>query len=170
MTGDRKRVLYEWYKSHHICTQCLREDATPGRTLCPDCAEKNRDRAARRRAAKRDEINLQQKQRNLKLRENGLCRCGRPARPGKALCIECAVKDNRKTIERRHARGQTMPLGLRKELHICLRCQKPAVEGYCYCEEHRAKQREHMAKAIADEKRQEAIEYWKRTMILPRRG
>ena len=83
------------------------------------------------------------------MKEKGLCRCGRPARPGKVQCSECALKDARRTLERRHSSGKTMPLGLRKELHICLRCLKPAMPGYCFCEEHLAKQREYMAKAIA---------------------
>jgi hypothetical protein len=141
--------MYDWYKSHHICTRCRRETAVPGRILCPDCAAKSRIKAAERRAVKRDEINRKQREWNIRKKEQGLCRCGRPARPGKVQCLECALRDNRRKTERQHANTQVMPLGLRKELHICLRCLKPAVAGYCYCEEHLAKQREYMSKAIA---------------------
>ena len=141
--------LYWWYKAHNICTQCRKEEAVPGRTLCPECAEKSRARAAERRAAKRDEINREQKERNKRMKEKGLCRCGRPARPGKVQCLECALRDNRRTLARRHSSGRTLPHGLRQELRICRRCSKPAVPGYYFCEEHLAKQREYMAKAIS---------------------
>ena len=141
--------LYWWYKAHNICTQCRKEETVPGRTLCPECAEKSRIRAAERRAAKRDEINREQKEWNRRMKEKGLCRCGRPARPGKVQCLECALRDNRRTLARRHSSGRTLPHGLRQELHICRRCSKPAVPGYYFCEEHLAKQREYMAKAIA---------------------
>ena len=137
--------MYDWYKSHHICTRCRKETAVPGRTLCPDCAAQSRIKAAERRAVKRDEINQKYKEWNIQKKEQGLCRCGRPARPGKVQCVECALRDRKRRLSKQKA----MPLGLRKELHICLRCLKPVVPGYCYCEEHLAKQREYMAKAIA---------------------
>jgi hypothetical protein len=160
---------YEWYKEHHICTQCLKETAMPGRTLCYECAEKSIERGLAYRTKNRESIRAKSRADYIKRKEKGLCRCGRPAREGKSLCAICAAKDNKRHIERRHSAGKTMPLGLRKELHICLRCEKTAVEGYCYCAEHLQKQRAYISKAVEvgkhNEKVKAARRYIKRSMF-----
>lgn len=49
------REQYEWYKSHGICVQCHKTDATHG-VLCEECAFKNKKRIMIKRKLEYEKI------------------------------------------------------------------------------------------------------------------
>jgi hypothetical protein len=57
----------------------------------------------------RERVNKQQAKRFATLRDKGLCRCGKPARPGMTLCARCGVQNNvrvRRRYDQLVANGQ----------------------------------------------------------------
>lgn len=36
------KETYRWYKAHGVCVKCHHRDAMQDSTMCPECAEKNR--------------------------------------------------------------------------------------------------------------------------------
>lgn len=154
--GDK--ASYYWYKSHGICVGCKTEYAEAGKTLCFDCLEKARIKQAEYRKKNVDKIRKQARERDKKLKELGLCRCGRPVEKGKVLCRECANKNNRRKCEKQHKEGKFYAEGIRAELGICRRCQEKVVDGYSYCQKHLEEQRKIMLNA----KKQQPIEVRKR--------
>ena len=96
---------YAFYKSHGICPVCRTAALAPGRAACEDCLEAERIRNARRRAALTEEqhaaYTARQRQNTAKMRARrkaaGLCLdCGKPAEPGRVLCLECKVRRKEK--------------------------------------------------------------------------
>ena len=100
---------YQWYKSHHICVWCHRNDATKGMVTCLDCREKEHeyDRQRKQKAlvnetpehkAKRLQVT---KARRERLKAQGVCIwCGkRKALQGKQHCLECSIKRKRANRE-----------------------------------------------------------------------
>jgi hypothetical protein len=131
-----KQEMYEWYKGHGICPQCRIQDAEPGKTLCFDCLEKARVRANKYNKKHVKEKSQRDRERYYKRKEEGRCvKCGKPSLKG-TLCVECAVKNNRRGNERNHKEGKCFPDGLRTELGICKWCNEKAVDGSIYCEKH----------------------------------
>lgn len=131
---------YYWYKEHHICVKCHQQDARPNCVTCYDCADKEaiyREQTYRLPTKKSREY-----KRNLyKVRkEAGICtRCGKKkASKGLTTCIDCRTKTNRNANDRR----KLLNAQKRKYLGICLRCNNPVVDGYCYCEEHLKRQQQ----------------------------
>jgi len=137
---------YYWYRAHNICPRCKQNDAIPGQVLCPECAEK----ARKYRTAHRDRENARKRERRAQRKEQGLCMCGKPARPGRTKCLECFLRDRRTT-----KRKETKPIWLRREQGICLRCDEKAVEGRTLCAHHLelARQSVKVAKAAWYERR-----------------
>lgn len=92
------REEYAWFKEHRICPACRHAKAAPGRVLCDECLEKQRETDKIRRKNKdRAQANAYQKERRERLKANGICfRCGkRKAVSGKTMCYECAIKYRR---------------------------------------------------------------------------
>lgn len=100
---------YQWYKAHHICVRCHRNDATKGMVTCLDCREKEHeyDRQRKQKAlanepqehkAKRLQV---AKARRERLKAQGLCIwCGKhKALSGKQHCLECSIKRKRANRE-----------------------------------------------------------------------
>lgn len=62
---------YRWYRDHHICVRCHREEAVPGRVMCPDCMAWSRKYDAKRRAKNRETINRNYMKRIHRRKEQG---------------------------------------------------------------------------------------------------
>ena len=95
---------YWFWKNKGRCTNCHCRDAltVSGRALCKVCAEKKKIRALK--YAQTHDVNAVKREWYRRKREAGLCvKCGKPAIPGKARCVECAVKqkkaDNNETSD-----------------------------------------------------------------------
>lgn len=164
---------YRWYRDHHICVRCHKEDAVPGRVMCPDCMAWSRMYNAKRRAKNRETINRNYMKRIHRRKEQGICyRCNSPAVPGKTMCAKCARKDLERKREKRIAAG-CMPAWERKELGICLRCNEKVVPGHGYCEKHLEEYRGYIKKAKAaamvSPRIQEIRKWMNKAMIMPKR-
>ena len=140
------RARYHRLKDAGLCVECGKLPAVEGSTKCLDCRERSRERC-RKSDAKRTK-NHERQAAIKRLREGylakGLCyQCGkRPHVVGKRYCQRCI---NRAKINSHRAymkKTRFFSYGMRKELGICLRCNEPVVEGYCFCEKHLEEQRE----------------------------
>lgn len=139
----RKHDNYEWAKARGLCTQCMKERAAKGRTMCLVCLSVSAERNAKCNA-KLDEFTRnerkaknREKMRNLyqERRKNGQCtRCGKPA-DGKSFCNECRLKRRRGYMERRTIKPEWQ----------CKKCDEPSVDGYCFCEKHLKENRDLIA-------------------------
>ena len=138
--------FYEWYKEHHVCVGCRKEQAAPGRIRCFDCLEKERARQAKIRANRSDEehARILEKTREAQhrliqeRRENGLCvKCGKKVMQGKRLCLECSIRErraNRKAWKKRQAAKAYVKTDFSPG--TCSLCNKPALPGKKLCEYH----------------------------------
>ena len=124
----------EWAKENGICVNCFKEKAFNGRTMCPECLDKNKERSEKTRSTTSKE------QRRLYLKRKrdlciafGVCRecLKRPARVG-LKCIECHVKE----VKRQEKRRKYIPRNIRTELGLCYFCGNVAVKGKKTCEKH----------------------------------
>lgn len=167
---------YEWYKAHHICPRCGQADAAPGRTLCFDCLEKDRERNLKRYYELSDaekETHLKKesilnKERYKRHKENGICvRCLKKATHG-LYCYEHSIREKRKSSERsqtqkleRHERGLIPKF--RKENKLCLWCASPLrEEDNFYCSTCMEKKRKYAANASQYSPwKQEIDVFWK---------
>lgn len=125
---------YVWHKEHGICPACRHAKASPGRVLCDECLEKQRETDRIRRKNKdRTQVNSYQKERRERLKASGMCfRCGkRKAECGKTMCSECAIKYRRWDREwhSKHSRHF-------KETGQCQWCDSMAIPGKNYCQKH----------------------------------
>ena len=148
----RCKARYDWLKANGYCVRCGREKAEKGRVTCMTCNANVRDRnriyMREYRRTHLDECRARESAYREKLKSEGRCvHCGAPS-DGKRLCRRCLNKQLAWARKRRNALG----IQLRKELGICLRCDKPAVEGYYHCEHHLALLRKNLAE-IARQKR-----------------
>lgn len=95
-----------WYKSRFICVQCGAADAEPARTLCKECAQKQKRNTEKSDPGRRRDYANTVK-RKADRYAAGLCtNCGkRPHRDGFKTCEYCAKKqrewDMNKRVKRR---------------------------------------------------------------------
>lgn len=122
--------VYEYYKSHHICTNCGNADAVRGETLCPDCRELNRARGLRWYHNLDDEAkqaeSAKKKQRREDWKTTGKCqRCGHPLETWSKYksCETCRAKMRRYYENNR--KPETLPAVLRNSYEYCYLCCKP---------------------------------------------
>ena len=136
--NTRDRELYHWYKDHHICVGCHREDAMPGRTKCEECSLKEAEKKKRYR--ERDKSRCLSRKKRLEKstyairREKGLCvRCGKASRyNGNLTCIDCTLKNRREAEEKRQRKRKKTDF----RDGLCACCNNPVVPGHKLCEEH----------------------------------
>lgn len=138
-------TYYEWYKNAGICVKCHKENATPGRTMCFDCLEKDKVKAEKWREehheyakayyARRKEIREEKK-------VSGICLyCRKPATHG-FYCYECSIKWKRAGQKHNEKmRLNRLERGLipekRKTEGLCLWCGQPAIPKLNCCQKHR---------------------------------
>lgn len=130
--------IQEWrkmLKKHHLCRECKQQDAytLAGRSLCAECAEKERERASAYRAIpeNRKKMHAAAKAKKAMRRMNAKCStCGRPLENGKyKTCAYCRAKQRKFNVRRlRRAGVQSRTEG------ICWQCNKePVMDGHKLC-------------------------------------
>ena len=129
--AEYAKDYYDFYKSHHICTNCRRERAINGLTLCWRCrldrAESDAIRWRTRTEEERKEMIKNSTERSRRIREErkkaGVCAvCGtRKPKKGRVTCEICLANRARKAKERRIEKGG-MPWEIRIDGHHCYRC------------------------------------------------
>lgn len=86
------RERYHWFKQHHFCTNCSKQDAFTlnGRTLCFECREKKKIQKSQKN---KDVQQARDKDKYEKLKSAGICvQCkSRKANPGKVRCPVCTA-------------------------------------------------------------------------------
>ena len=127
-----RNEIKEYRKSKHICTQCGKVEADPGKTICLMCKMDNRERcqkANKKRNADpayREKHSALMKARSERCREDHLCiDCGKALAPfeTKTRCCECLIKNNRAS-ELRNRKAGRLPFFLRGNGTYCYTCTK----------------------------------------------
>lgn len=134
MTEAEWRALQ---RKHHICPSCGKQDAytLAGRTMCAECAERERLRAEKRRETAGDILRHRQAEIRRKRAEEGKCtRCGRNTDGVHKLCLECRLQTARMKRERMHRKG-SMTWEQRVSGFVCFYCGGEPMEGRKICEE-----------------------------------
>lgn len=125
--------------------RCREVEKVPGRNYCLDCLIRMREqKKAYRQKHHEEQLHkqlLRNKARTEALYSKGLCvQCGkREHLPGKKHCQRCLNKAkirSKKRYAREVSKGMHIPIQIRKEIGMCLRCNEQAVVGYCLCPKH----------------------------------
>ena len=152
MTEAEYRALK---KKHHICPHCGKQDAytLAGRTLCAECAERERVRkeTSRKAPEARKKENEYAKAERARRRAANLCLyCGkRPAAQGHTMCGVCLAKQRRYKNRRDREKGRRM-WDERTNGTGCFMCGEPCVEGKKLCEKHMIQRIENLRKSNPD--------------------
>ena len=131
------KETYHWFKDHHICTKCGKEDAEPHQTMCAECLEKSRACKKKAYAALDEDARRMKCQRSAeryeRLKAQRICpKCGRKSVKGFVLCLECRLKGRRRDRERRVERRVKTDFSE----GICSKCNEPVVPGKKVCAKH----------------------------------
>ena len=124
----------KWLKAKGYCINCCKERAWNGRTMCPECLDKNKESSERTRSeASREQRRLYLKRKRELCIAFGVCRecLKKPARVG-LKCIECHVKE----VQRRERNRRGVKRNMRVELGLCYFCGKKAESAHKTCKEH----------------------------------
>lgn len=125
---EYQRKNREFYREHHLCTECGKVNVLYSERICPECRAKIRNRKNPTREQKekwnrgfRNRQKIIYKQRT----DAGICtRCGkRKSMPGKKKCGICLAKDAE--IHRRRYMDRPNIKEYRKENHLCYFCGNP---------------------------------------------
>lgn len=104
-TVDKGYSRYYWYKEHGVCVKCGQTDARHGKTLCVECAEKQKERCNKPMSEEQKQrAKAKKAQRRDSRIEQGLCpNCGkRPSVSDGLYCEFCrAYHRRKKEIENR---------------------------------------------------------------------
>ena len=117
---------YQWFKEHHICTHCRKEQAEAGKTLCLSCLIENRKYKSNKIYSRERYKELRQQR-----KDSGICvNCGvRPQTHG-LLCDKCYT-----TRKLRNERNRsTIPRSERIGHDLCYICGSPSIQNKCVCE------------------------------------
>ena len=138
---DKER--YKWYQSHGICGKCGQRSLVPGMKHCEECLYMFRMRYDPQKQAERvAKLKAERK-------EKGLCtQCGRPARPMRTTCIQCA--ERAKSCDHRRYLTQYVHVVKAKDICFAHNCQEKVVDGKRFCPKHLAEKRERMSKCFAN--------------------
>ena len=131
------KETYHWFKDHHICTRCGKEDAEPHQTMCAECLEKSRACKKKAYAALDEDARRMKCQRSAeryeRLKAQRICpKCGRKSSKGFVLCLECRLKGRRRDRERRVERRVKTDFSE----GTCSKCNEPVVPGKKVCAKH----------------------------------
>lgn len=130
---------YDFYKKHHICVKCRRNDALPNRVVCEGCSEKRskryynyvKDTPEEKKIKDTNKRNARRRELSKLRKEHGLCpKCGKPSLKGHIRCLDCCLKGVRESKERREKEKFSEPIG------CCYRCSNPCIPGKKLCKEH----------------------------------
>lgn len=106
-TTEREKERKDWYRSHGLCAAgCGQPLAVNSKWYCADCLQKQADCHHLKYLSLTED---EKKARNEKIKQwrmnkkaAGICaECPKPARPGRVLCVECAIRDSNRRKRRR---------------------------------------------------------------------
>ena len=127
----------EWAKKNKICTNCFREKAFNGRTMCPECLDKNKERSEKTRT----EASKEQRRKYIKRKRDlcvafGICRecLKRHSVKGESKCLDCKVKQVKRNEAKRDK--DKVKRNFRTQLSLCYFCGEKAIEGKKTCQKH----------------------------------
>lgn len=121
----------EYYKSKGICINCCKEQAEPNRTLCWECAEKDRNRV---RTYNKERKRIYNKRKKELCDAFGVCTtCMTKDKYKGKQCIDCYLKRKRKYQENNIGK---IPRQLWDEFNRCMICGGERTEGSKLCEHH----------------------------------
>lgn len=132
-------------KGEELCERCGKVEKLSGHTLCLDCLIRMREQSKAYWQKHHEELLPKKELRNKARREGlyskGLCvQCGKREHvPGRKRCQSCLNKAkirSRKQYAREVSNGIHIPVQIRKEIGMCIRCNEQAVDGYCLCQKH----------------------------------
>lgn len=139
------KEIYNWRKSHKVCTKCGQENAKQNHTLCWRCLANANDYSriyyfshGKRSDEQRQRDKECQKRYVEERFEKGLCfKCGKyPSINGSkySMCVQCNAKNAAKKRERMRKKG-ALPWILRGDGLYCFHCCKPVCKGKKLCRE-----------------------------------
>ncbi len=150
--SEYDRESYAFWKSQHRCKSCHGQDAytLAGRTLCAECAEKNKVQKAAYRERNRDRLSDTNTDWYYRMKAEHRCvKCASPVEDPKryVTCAACRAKQRRKHAEKRIAEGANYPRG---DNGLCWLCNKrPALVDHGQCAECRELSLRNLEKAHA---------------------
>ena len=126
--AQRKNRLH--MQSIGICTRCGMRTAVAGKKSCEICLANDAEKkAVLYEKVDKDELRRKHREymrmKRLKAKENAMCvEClKKPALPGRAVCIECSIKNKKRLAKKRQEKG-CVPYWLAIECGICANCRK----------------------------------------------
>lgn len=128
---------YIWYKEHGICTNCRKNNAIKGITLCLVCRMdergRSRDKGRAYRAERKEKIKERDANRYAQCKENGICvRCKKRKAERGTKCLRCYGDVLREKAKRRSG----IPRSELPNYGICYSCcKRPIAEGKRMCSE-----------------------------------
>ena len=123
----------EYYKSKGICINCCKELAEPNRTLCWECAEKDRNRERTYDKKRKSEYNKRKKE---LCDAFGICTtCMKRDKYHGKQCIECYLK-RKKKYKQQTSQSDKLPRELWSEFERCMICGGERAEGSKLCKTH----------------------------------
>lgn len=136
--------LQKWYKEHGICPKCGQRRGFNGHVCCEICLEKNQLNNIKYQSdperVKRynDKANKRKMSQYYQCKSQGICTtCHKKQAAKGQLCLECWRKrQNRREKEKIGRLRRGMHWAEKKAQGRCFYCEKPAIEGKCFCEEH----------------------------------
>ena len=122
MHNEYAKTNREFFRKHHLCTQCGKEKVPETQKICPECRIKISKYRKPLTDSQKENFRKQQDLLYQKRKEQGICtRCGkRKAMADKAKCGICLAKDA-ETHRRRHM-GRPNIKEYREENHLCYHC------------------------------------------------
>lgn len=129
------RERRKFRKENGICTNCGKEWAMDGLTMCPECSFNDSIKQRKRRSQftreQLDKVNEYQRNKRKQRATTGFCTtCGNKLKQDVyKTCYECRLRDRRRHKLKYHAKGY-------EELGLCRWCGKETEEGTKYCKEH----------------------------------
>ena len=123
----------EYYKSKGICINCCKEPAEPNKTLCWECAEKDRNRIRTYDKERKAKYNKRKKE---LCDAFGVCTtCMTKDKFKGKQCIDCYLKRKRKYKEN-ISQSDKLPKELWNEFDRCMICGGERAEGSKLCKKH----------------------------------
>ena len=126
---EYRRENREFYRKHHICTECGKEIVYGTDRICFECRAKKYNRKKELSEEQKNKIleknRERQKERYKELSEKGICvHCGkRKAVAGRKRCAICLEKDAYRKRKQRFDRQNIKDY--RRENHLCYYCGNP---------------------------------------------
>lgn len=130
---SRQPGEYQFYKNLRICVRCHKELAEPNKVFCLNCADKDNERAKRRRSDDLETFRKKDMDKYYNLKRQGICTYCKheKADHGKTKCKKCLakVRNKRNACKNDIARSERTAYGM------CYICGRKNITGKKVCEQ-----------------------------------